>query len=129
MVFLIRMEKPGDSDFLTGFKRWWGELLQTIKGKAGRAGGFLTGWRLPLVPQIVDTYVLSSFLFYLAVVLASFVSMSEVYFFFELVPDMIRNNISLLTMFWYLFFLTPELIYTLLPLSPLVAVLVSQEME
>src|SRR5262249_7086633 len=49
----------------------------------------------------------------------------EIYFFFELVPDMLRNNISLLTMFTYLFFLTPELVYTLLPLSLLVAVLVT----
>ncbi len=125
VIFLVRMERPGDRDLLSGWKSWSSGVLQTIKGKAGRAGEWLSGWRLPLLPQIVDTYVLSSFLFYLAVVLASFVSMSEVYFFFELVPDMIRNNISLLTMFWYLFFLTPELIYTLLPLSLLVAVLVT----
>jgi LPS export ABC transporter permease LptG len=125
VIFLIRMEQPGDRDLLSGLKNWWGGVLHVIKGKAGRIGESLAGFRLPLLPQIVDTYVLTSFLFYLAVVLASFISMSEVYFFFELVPDMIRNNISLTTMFWYLFFLTPEMIYTLLPLSLLVAVLVT----
>ena len=125
LVFVARMEMPGDSDLLSGLKSWWSALLQKVKSTAGGSGAFLTGLRLPLLPQIVDTYVLSSFLFYLAVILASFVSMSEVYFFFELVPDMIRNNISLMTMFGYLFFLTPELIYELLPLSLLVAVLVT----
>src|SRR6185295_8889724 len=58
------------------------------------------------------------------VVLASFVSMAEVYNFFELMGDMIRNS-TLLTMFKYLFFLIPELVYKLLPISVLVAVLVT----
>ena len=58
-------------------------------------------------------------------VLASFVSMTQVYNFFELMGDMLRNKIPLLTMFTYLFFLTPQLIYELLPISVLVAVLVT----
>jgi hypothetical protein len=36
---------------------------------------------------------------------------------------MLRNKIALSTMFTYLFFLTPKLIYELLPVSVLVAVL------
>ena len=38
--------------------------------------------------------------------------------------DMIRNKIPLAEMFTYLFFLTPEMIYEMLPFSVLVAVLV-----
>ncbi len=57
-------------------------------------------------------------------VLASFVSMTQVFNFFELMGDMLRNS-SLMTMFTYLFFLTPQLIYHLLPISVLVAVLVN----
>ena len=56
--------------------------------------------------------------------LASFVMMTEVYNFFELMGDMIRNS-SLGTMFTYLFFLSPYLIYRTLPISILVAVLVT----
>jgi lipopolysaccharide export LptBFGC system permease protein LptF len=73
----------------------------------------------------VDTYILSNFLFYLVLLLASFVSMTLVYNFFELIGDMIRNKIPLVKMFTYLFFLTPELIYDTLPISILVAVLVA----
>jgi lipopolysaccharide export LptBFGC system permease protein LptF len=43
--------------------------------------------------------------------------------FFELINDMLRNNIALYTMFKYLFFLSPQLIYQMLPISILVAVL------
>ena len=123
LIFLHRMEWPGDRDLLTPMKEFFDRLIARFKppeGGAARVGGA----RLPLLPQILDTYVLSNFFFYVAVVLASFVSLIEVYNFFELVGDMIRNNISLVKMFTYLFFLTPQLIYTTMPISVLVATLV-----
>ena len=55
--------------------------------------------------------------------LASFVSLELIRNFFELISDMLRNNIPLWTMFTYLFFLSPQLIYEMLPVSVLVAVL------
>src|ERR1035437_9844191 len=76
-----------------------------------------------LTPQLVDTYILSTFLTYLLLVLSSFVSLELIRNFFELISDMLRNNISLWKMFTYLFFLTPQLIYEMLPVSVLVAVL------
>ena len=39
--------------------------------------------------------------------LASFVSLVLIFNFFELISDMLRNNISLWKMFTYLFFLSP----------------------
>ena len=88
-----------------------------MAGSRGRAP-----W-LPLVPQIVDTYVLTSFVFYFVVLLASFVLMTEIFNFFELLSDIIHNGIALSRVFTYLFFLTPKLIYDTLPVSVLVAVL------
>ena len=82
-------------------------------------------WRLPLLPQIVDTYILSNFLFYLVLMLASFVSMILVFNFFELMGDMSATRSRCRKMFTYLFFLTPQLIYEMLPVSVLVAVLVT----
>ncbi|HEY2013476.1 MAG TPA: LptF/LptG family permease [Bryobacteraceae bacterium] len=128
LIFLSRMERPGDRDLLSSFRAYFQVFLEKLKSKAGKpkkGGPLFPAWRFPLLPQLVDTYVLSNFVFYLLVVLASFVSMSQVYFFFELVGDMIKNNISLLKMFTYLFFLTPELIYQLTPICILVAVLIN----
>ncbi|HZT28237.1 MAG TPA: LptF/LptG family permease [Bryobacteraceae bacterium] len=130
VAFLARLERPGDRDLLgavrdrldrlTGFVE--SRLLAAPRAPQQQASSF---GRTPLLPQIVDTYVLSTFLFYLFLLLASFVSMTEVYNFFELLSDIVKNKIPLIKVFTYLFFLTPTLIYNTLPISVLVAVLVT----
>ncbi len=124
LIFLARLEKPGDSDFLGDLRARVADLFRALKARvAGPDGSGLAGWRLPLLPQLVDTYILSAFLTYLVLILSSFVSLVLVFNFFELISDMLRNNISLWKMFTYLFFLTPQLVYDLLPPSILVAAL------
>jgi len=127
IISLLRMERPGDRDLLGSLQAVFGAVARWFKPKAGKPQERqrFTGWRIPLLPQIVDTYVLSNFLFYFVVVLAAFVSMILVFNFFELTGDMIRNNISLRTMLTYLFFLSPKLIYDTAPICVLVAVLVN----
>ena len=66
-------------------------------------------WRLFLAPQVVDGYVLQSFLFYFVLLLVSFVLMTHVYTFFELLSDIVKNHITMSRVFTYLFFLTPQL--------------------
>ena len=124
IILMARMEKPGDSSFVENLRAIAGDWMAKLKSKTapgGRAG--ISGWRLPLLPQLVDTYILSNFVFYVVLMLASFVSLALIYDFFDLINDMVRNHISLNTMFTYLFFLTPYMIYQLLPVSVLVAVL------
>ena len=127
VIFLYRMESPGDRDLVGVVTGWFGRLARRFQRRAPKpaARPRLSGLRLPLLPQIIDTYVLATFVFYLFVVLASFVSMILVYNFFELMGDMFQRNISLMTMFKYLFFLAPQEIYLMLPLSVLVAVLIN----
>jgi len=127
LIFLIRMERPGDRDLVGTATAWFERIAGRLKGRMDKPseGRRFGGIRFPLLPQIIDTYVLTNFIFFLAVVLASFVSMILVYNFFELMGDMFQRNIPLLTMFKYLFFLAPEEIYEMLPLSVLVAVLIN----
>ena len=127
IVFLYRMEQPGDRDLLGSVAGWLariGSWLRPDKPQPSAPVARLPHWRLPILPQIVDAYILTSFMFYLGVVLASLLSMILAYNFFELMGDWIRNKIPLMEMFSYLFFLTPELIYETLPFAILVAVLV-----
>jgi LPS export ABC transporter permease LptG/LPS export ABC transporter permease LptF len=125
VFFLARMEKPGDRDVLSALQTVVAVPLAWFKPKSRKkkeAAG-LPGWRIPLLPQLVDTYILSNFLFYFGVILATLISMFLVFNFFELTGDMIRNHISLRTMFTYLFFLTPYYVYLLSPICVLIAVL------
>lgn len=127
LILIARLERPGDRDLVGSLRGWLTAGYHRLRprftspevGDKGRVR-----W-MPLVPQLLDTYVLTSFLFYFAVLLASFVLMTEVYNFFELLGDIIRNGIAMSRVFTYLFFLTPMLIYDTLPISVLVAVLVT----
>ncbi len=124
VIFLARLEKPGDSDFFGDLRARVADFFKALKARAtGADRSGLAAWRLPLLPQLVDTYILSSFLTYLVLMLSSFVSLVLVFNFFELIGDMLRNNVTLWKMFTYLFFLSPQLIYEMLPVSVLVAVL------
>jgi len=127
VALLSRMERPGDRDVMSIVWGWLGARFRKVKLLAGgrTVGPRLTRWRIRLLPQLLDTYILSRFLTYFLLLLASFVSLTLIFNFFDLMLDMVRNKIPLSKMFTYLFFLTPELIYRTLPVSVLVAVLVA----
>jgi LPS export ABC transporter permease LptG/LPS export ABC transporter permease LptF len=131
LVFVCRLEMPGDRDIVGMFRGAFGSVYAGLQSLARRDAvpqeekKRLWTPRLPLLPQLVDTYVLSSFLFYFALCLASFVALTQVYNFFELLGDIVAHHIPLSKVFKYLFFLIPQLIYDTLPYSVLVAVLVT----
>jgi LPS export ABC transporter permease LptG/LPS export ABC transporter permease LptF len=129
-ILIARLERPGDRDLLGTLRGWitagLGRLRpQLAAPKAAQAAKPRRAPWLPLVPQLIDTYVLNSFVFWFAVLMASFVMMAEVYNFFDLLSDIIHNSIAMSKVVTYLFFLAPLLIYKMLPISVLVAVLVT----
>ena len=75
-------------------------------------------------PLILDEYVLKEFLSTFILVLVTFVMLMLLFTFFELLGDIIHNHSSLLLVGEYLLNLTPSMIYTITPLSVLIAVLV-----
>ena len=66
---------------------------------AAEEGRGLPSWRIPLLPQIVDTYVLSNLPVLFRSDPGDFRLMFLIFNFFDLAGDMIKNNISLRTMF------------------------------
>jgi len=77
-------------------------------------------------PTILDDYVLRDFTFYLAMIAGSFVLLLLVFTLFELLGDILRNQVSPLTVGEYLLTVTPYfLYYPIAPLSMLLAVLVT----
>lgn len=78
-----------------------------------------------LFPRLLDAYVVREFFAMFLLVLASFVMLMLVFTFFELVGDIIRNHIALVTVGDYLFNLAPSMVYTITPLAVLIAALVT----
>jgi LPS export ABC transporter permease LptG/LPS export ABC transporter permease LptF len=127
MILILRLEIPGDRDLMGVLRNWLGRAGTALRGAVPQVQKQSIGRtrRLIFLPQLIDTYVLTSFLFWFAVVLAGFVSISHIYTFFELLSDIIRNQIPLQRVLTYLFYLSPKFLYDSTPVSILVAVLVT----
>jgi lipopolysaccharide export LptBFGC system permease protein LptF len=76
-------------------------------------------------PMILDELILRDFLAHLGMILLTFLVLMLVFTFFELLRDIVRNRVSLLLVGEYLLNLIPFLLYNMLPLSVLLAVLVT----
>jgi LPS export ABC transporter permease LptF/LPS export ABC transporter permease LptG len=76
-------------------------------------------------PQILDDYILRDFLTYLGLIVATFIMLSLVFSFFELLGDIVRNRVPLITVGAYLMNVVPGMLYLMTPLSVLIAVLVT----
>jgi LPS export ABC transporter permease LptG/LPS export ABC transporter permease LptF len=127
-LFLIaRLETPGDKDWAGQIRGWIAHRIRSVRApevqehRTARRRGL----RFPILPQLIDGYVLATFLFYFGLLLSSFVLLIHVFTFSELLSDIIKNHIPISRVGVYLFFLTPELIYQTAPISVLVAVLIT----
>ncbi|HXQ25562.1 MAG TPA: LPS export ABC transporter permease LptF [Candidatus Acidoferrales bacterium] len=76
-------------------------------------------------PMLVDGYLLQQFFYYFFVLLAGFVLIFDAFTLFDLLGDIARNHISVLTVLSYFRYLVPLMIYQLAPLATLVATLVT----
>src|SRR5271165_5808863 len=127
LLLLTQLERPGDRDvigwlrsLLTAVSKRWGR-----HGTSGKIGLSIESLRrFGLRPMLIDAYVLNGFLFYFIGTLAALVLLTEVFTFFELVSDMIKNQIAMSKMLDYLYNLAPKLIYDETPISVVVASLI-----
>ena len=76
-------------------------------------------------PMLVDIYLLRQFLYYFIVLLAGFVVIFDAFTLFDLLADIARNHIGILTVVNYFRYLAPSMVYQLAPLATLVATLVT----
>ena len=122
VYLLARLERPGSRDYLDIVASMFRKPSFTADGKTLLPRLQLR--RLPLVPQVIDAHITSRFLFYFVLWLVSFILLLDIFTFFELGSDILRNQIPLAKVGEYIFFLTPRWIYELTPVSVLVSVLV-----
>jgi LPS export ABC transporter permease LptG len=129
IVLLVRLETPGDRDLVGAIRGWFLDtfsgLAERYRTKRERIARRAPRTTIRLMPQLIDTYVLSEFLFYFLICLVSFVVLTQVFTFFELLSDVIRNQIPMEKVFRYHLFLGPKFIYDYSPVAVLVSVLIT----
>ncbi|MFY9562501.1 MAG: LPS export ABC transporter permease LptF, partial [Terriglobales bacterium] len=137
-VFLLWQSERRPID-LSSLRSWFKfPLARTVPASAGTAPSqtvretaadrLSRRWRLFNIhfPTILDDYVLRDFSFYLAMIAGAFVTLLLVFTLFELLGDILRNQVSPLVVGEYLLAVTPYfLYYPIAPLSMLLAVLVT----
>lgn len=122
-VLLARLEQSAGVDLVGIIRTKLVRFLKRFRGLP-EASNF-SFRRIWILPQVVDTYILSSFLFYFILLLISFVLMVEIFTFFELLGDIVKHQKPMSRVLQYLFFLSPKLIYDSAPIAVLVGVLVT----
>ncbi|MGA2963825.1 MAG: LPS export ABC transporter permease LptF [Candidatus Korobacteraceae bacterium] len=116
---------------------WWSRLKESFHPSAprprrvfSRAGAFeRTSGRRHIFsarfPLILDDMVLRDFVLYLVLIMATFLMLTLVFTFFELLSDIVRNKVPLAMVADYLVNVTPSMIYMMTPLTVLLAVLIT----
>ncbi|HWF08463.1 MAG TPA: LptF/LptG family permease [Bryobacteraceae bacterium] len=124
VVMIARMEVPGDRDWIGRVRLALAGLGARISRKVAIRRESVGGGGLKLAAfQILDSYVLSNFLFYFLVTLFCLITMVQVYTFFELLGDIVKNHTPMPDVVKYHLYLTPSLVYTTLPIAVLVSIL------
>jgi LPS export ABC transporter permease LptF/LPS export ABC transporter permease LptG len=108
-------------DFMKRWQQWRARRGNSRKPVAlptpARVGGrFL---------QILDIYVLNGWIFYFGLLLVTFCGVYLIFDFFQVLGDIVRNQIPVRVVVDYYSYLLPQVIYLMLPLSILVATLVN----
>jgi LPS export ABC transporter permease LptG len=75
--------------------------------------------------QILDIYVLRGWIFYFVVLLIAFTGVYIIFDFFQVLGDIVRNQVPTRVVVDYYRYLLPQVVYLMLPLSILVATLVN----
>lgn len=126
IFFLARLERPGDRDIIGAVRQWFTHLVRAVSKPLTEAPVAASRkLRSRLSFSLLDSYILTGFVFYFLVILAALVLLTDIFNFFDLLGDIVKNHIPMSHVFSYLFFLSPQLIYVLLPISVLVSVLVT----
>ena len=75
--------------------------------------------------RVIDLYVIRTFLLYLLLTLSICVSLFYLFTFFELIDDLVENDIPHVLLLDYFFYLLPHILMRLVPISVLIATLVT----
>ncbi|PYS13899.1 MAG: hypothetical protein DMG15_09785 [Acidobacteria bacterium] len=129
LFLLARSDREHENQLLT-------RLASAMRWFSGRFAAFRTSrtrwsrWKYSLTHhpkffRLLDIYVLRGFWFFFVLVLIVFVSVFILVTLFELLPDIVKNQIDTAIVVSYFFYLLPQILYYVLPLTVLLAILIN----
>ena len=138
LFLLPRLERmPGSSrtnafvDWILGWRIWTRFSREETSARTAPNGVvnhvsiFSRRKRRGGIPQILDVYLLRSFVYYFLLLTIGFILLYEVFTFFELLDDIAQHRTSFVELIQYFIYLACYLFYQLAPLAALVAVLIT----
>jgi lipopolysaccharide export system permease protein len=111
-------------DAVQDVSKWW-EKRRQARSHQGPGHAPLKPQASRRLFQILDSYIIRSWLFYLCALIVTFIGIYVIFDFFQLLGDIVHNHVGPLTIANYYLYLLPQIIYLMLPLSILVATLVN----
>ena len=106
-------------------KAWWGRQKEHPRSHLFERRILRRNRYTSKFPQIIDDYILRTFVGYLTLILSGLLTLMLVFTFFELLGDIFRNKVAIITVAAYLVNVIPYMLYQLVPLCVLLAVLVT----
>src|SRR5438094_1713671 len=105
--------------------RWFSGIFSGFRTSRTR----FSRWRYSLTHhakffRLLDVYVLRGFWFFFVLVLIVFVAVFILVTLFELLPDIVKNRIDTGIVVSYFFYLLPQILYYVIPLTVLLAILI-----
>jgi LPS export ABC transporter permease LptG/LPS export ABC transporter permease LptF len=128
MILVARSNREHENPFLSRLAagmRWFSERRSEARTSRKR----IVQWAHSLTHhpkffRLLDIYVLRGFWFFFILVLIVFVSLFILVTLFELLPDIVKNNIDSAIVVTYFVYLLPQILYYLIPLTVLLAILI-----
>jgi LPS export ABC transporter permease LptF/LPS export ABC transporter permease LptG len=129
VLLLIRADYEGENRVMAAFESAAGWVqnkfaaLRTTRKRVSRWAYSLT--HHPKFFMLLDIYVIRGFWFFFALVLVVFVALFIIITLFQLLPDIVKNNIDSIVVGRYFLFLLPQILYWVVPLTVLLAILIN----
>jgi LPS export ABC transporter permease LptG/LPS export ABC transporter permease LptF len=128
MILVARSNREHENPLLSRLARmmrWFSEKRTEARGSRKQ----LREWTYSLTHhpkffRLLDIYVLRGFWFFFVLVLIVFVSLFVLVTLFELLPDIVKNNIDSSIVAIYFLYLLPQILYYVIPLTVLLAILI-----
>ncbi len=129
-LFLLWHAEKRPFELATLRPLWGRDTLRLASNQRGRENAFDRAASRRRVfsasfPTLIDDYVLRDFFIYLGMILSTFLVLVLVFTLFELLGDILRNQVPPTVVAEYLLNVTPYLLYNVAPLVMLLAVLVT----